>query len=291
MPNRVIKDSIKSSPQVDSLTWFEEVVFYRLIVSADDYGCFDGRETVVKNTLFPTKENITKKAIEDAISKLVSVGLLCRYTASGMPYLFFPTWEKHQRIRNKHRKYPEPPGECYRTADGGLLSADCHPESNPDGIQPETESQWETEAQARPEREGESEGDFALPSDARGAAGRGVSGAGEASSGSGARARAFSPPSLAEVAAYCEQRGNRVDPEKFFDYFSASGWVDSTGKPVHSWKQKIIAWEGREWKHGAGGKENAGKPAGDGNGPCAREMADGGGGRWDIRYDVAGDEG
>lgn len=127
MPNRVIKESIKRSPQIDSLTWFEEVVFYRLIVTADDYGCLDGRTVLLKNDLFPTKDNITKKSIEDAISKLVSVGLLCRYTVSDMPYLFLPTWERHQRIRNQHRRFPEPP--IYLTADCGQTSADCQSES------------------------------------------------------------------------------------------------------------------------------------------------------------------
>ena len=129
MPNRVIKESIKRSPQIDSLTWFEEVVFYRMIVTADDHGCLDGRIILLKNELFPTKENITKKAIEDAVSKLVSVGLLCKYTVNGMPYLFFPTWEKHQRIRNKRRKFPEPPNDTMLTADCGQVSADCPPES------------------------------------------------------------------------------------------------------------------------------------------------------------------
>lgn len=128
MPNRVLKDSIKRSPQIDSLTWFEEVVFYRLIVTADDYGCLDGRIILLKNELFPAKENITKKAMEDAISKLVSVGLLHKYEVSGMPYLFFPTWEKHQRIRNKHRKFPEPPMESL-TANCSQMTADCQSES------------------------------------------------------------------------------------------------------------------------------------------------------------------
>lgn len=128
MPNRVIKESIKRSPQIDSLTWFEEVVFYRLIVSADDYGCMDGRTILLRNELFPTKETVTKKSIEDAIEKLVSVGLLCRYTESGIPYLFFPTWEKHQRVRNKHRKFPEPPADIL-TANRGQMAANCQPES------------------------------------------------------------------------------------------------------------------------------------------------------------------
>lgn len=113
MPNRIIKESIKRSPEIDRLNWFEEVVFYRLIVTADDYGRLDGRTVVLKNDLFPTKETVTKKSIEDALSKLTSVGLLVPYVdaASGMSYYYLPTWKEHQRIRDSKAKYPEPPDE------------------------------------------------------------------------------------------------------------------------------------------------------------------------------------
>lgn len=59
-----------------------------------------------------------------------------------------------------------------------------------------------------------------------------------------AKRKRFTPPTLEEVAAYCRERGNDVDPKKFYDYFSASDWVDSRGQKVKSWKQKIITWEG-----------------------------------------------
>jgi hypothetical protein len=54
----------------------------------------------------------------------------------------------------------------------------------------------------------------------------------------------FVPPTLEEVKAYCLERKNNVDPQKFYDYFTASGWYDSKGKKVKSWKQKVITWEG-----------------------------------------------
>ncbi|MBQ8524380.1 MAG: conserved phage C-terminal domain-containing protein [Clostridia bacterium] len=129
MPNRIIKESVKQSHQIDRLSWFEEVVFYRMIVTADDYGCLDGRIVFLKSILFPTRENVTKKAIEDAVSNLVSAGLLRSYYVDGRPYLFFPTWAKHQRIRNKYRKYPEPP-ETDATASSCQMSASCLSESN-----------------------------------------------------------------------------------------------------------------------------------------------------------------
>ena len=36
MPNRIIRESICTSDSVDKLSWFEEVLFYRLIVNCDD---------------------------------------------------------------------------------------------------------------------------------------------------------------------------------------------------------------------------------------------------------------
>ena len=54
----------------------------------------------------------------------------------------------------------------------------------------------------------------------------------------------FVPPTLEEVEVYCMERKNNVDAKKFYDYFSASDWVDSKGNKVKSWKQKVITWEG-----------------------------------------------
>ena len=54
----------------------------------------------------------------------------------------------------------------------------------------------------------------------------------------------FTPPSLDEVQAYCRERQNGVDAKQFYDYFTASGWIDSKGNKVKSWKQKVITWEG-----------------------------------------------
>ena len=42
MPNRIIKESICTSDNVDQLTAFEETVFVRLIVNCDDFGRMDG---------------------------------------------------------------------------------------------------------------------------------------------------------------------------------------------------------------------------------------------------------
>ena len=51
-------------------------------------------------------------------------------------------------------------------------------------------------------------------------------------------------PTLDEVIAYCQERQNGVDANKFYNYYSVAGWKDSRGNPVKNWKQKMIAnWE------------------------------------------------
>lgn len=112
MPNRIIKESICRSDSIDSLSWFEEVLFYRLIVVCDDYGRFDGRPAVVKGSCFPLKDYITKKQIAEALEKLSTVGLVRGYEVRGKSFLQLTAWEKHQQIRAKNSKYPAPDETC-----------------------------------------------------------------------------------------------------------------------------------------------------------------------------------
>lgn len=117
MPNRIIKESIRTSDSINELSWFEECLFYRLIVSCDDYGRFDGRPAIIKGTCFPLKENVTVKTIKDALNKLATAELVNLYTVDGKPYLSLPTWEQHQTRRASKSKYPNPD-------DGEMISSE-----------------------------------------------------------------------------------------------------------------------------------------------------------------------
>ena len=103
----MIKESICTSEQIDALTPFEETTFYRLMVNADDYGCFDGREKVLAARLYPLKE-INPADMRAAVDRLEAVGLIARYTVEGREYLHFPTWFNHQRLRQTKHKFPPP---------------------------------------------------------------------------------------------------------------------------------------------------------------------------------------
>lgn len=72
----------------------------------------------------------------------------------------------------------------------------------------------------------------------------------ESSIGDGNRAATpprtrFSPPSVDEVRAYCTERGNTVDAERFCDYYAANGWVQGKGKPIKDWRATVRTWERR----------------------------------------------
>lgn len=110
MPNRILKESICVSDSIDRLSWFEEVLFYRLIVNCDDYGRFDGRIGVIKSRLFPLKDDLTLATVKSALVKLVSAGLVITYENMGKPFLYLPTWSVHQNVRAKKSKYPSPDG-------------------------------------------------------------------------------------------------------------------------------------------------------------------------------------
>lgn len=61
----------------------------------------------------------------------------------------------------------------------------------------------------------------------------------------------FTPPTLEEVQAYCLERQNNVDAERFIDYYTSNGW--KVGKnSMKDWKAAVRTWE----KTSNGGKQN-----------------------------------
>ena len=105
MPNRIIKESICTSENIDQLSSFQEVMFYRLMVNCDDFGRYDARPKLLSARLFPLK-NISTEVIEDALNALVDADLITVYVVDGHSYLQMNTWGKHQQGRANKSKYP-----------------------------------------------------------------------------------------------------------------------------------------------------------------------------------------
>lgn len=56
----------------------------------------------------------------------------------------------------------------------------------------------------------------------------------------------FVPPTVEEVAAYCAERRNGVNPQRFVDFYTANGWTQGKGKPIKDWQAAVRTWEQRD---------------------------------------------
>ena len=55
----------------------------------------------------------------------------------------------------------------------------------------------------------------------------------------------FSPPTVEEVQAYCQEKGYAVDPQRFVDYYTSNGW--KVGKnPMKDWRAAVRNWSGKQ---------------------------------------------
>ena len=107
MPNRILKESICTSENIDQLSPWAEIAFYRLMVNCDDYGRMDARAKILKSRLFPLKD-VSEGDIMIWLKELTGADLITVYDVDGKPYLQMKTWDRHQQVRAKRSKYPSP---------------------------------------------------------------------------------------------------------------------------------------------------------------------------------------
>ena len=82
--------------------------------------------------------------------------------------------------------------------------------------------------------------------------------------GGSEKKKRFTPPTVEQVAEYCQEKGYCIDPEAFVAFYASKGWM--VGKnPMKDWKSAVVTWtkNGRQ----KGGTAN-GKP--DGNAQSER---------------------
>ena len=114
MPNRILRDSIRTSKSLSLLSAEIERLFYRLLVYADDQGRFDARPAVILGACFPLlMDRITVADVLTWIQRLADdeIGILVLYGVEGSDrtYGAFRNWAQYQRMRSSDSKYPPPP--------------------------------------------------------------------------------------------------------------------------------------------------------------------------------------
>ena len=66
----------------------------------------------------------------------------------------------------------------------------------------------------------------------------------------------FIPPTLEEVQAYCQERQNGVDAERFINHYTSNGWQVGRNK-MKDWKAAVRTWEKNEYNTNKQVKGNA----------------------------------
>lgn len=216
MPNRILKETICTSEDLAKISQGAEILFYRLMVKADDFGAYYGNESIIKSTCFPLKSDEIKcDQVKAWLIELVNAGLIYHYIAEdGRKYIQLVKWDKHQQIRAKKRKFPQFDINCNQMISDDIncdqmKSIDNNCSRNP--IQSNTiQSESNTRGAAAPQH-----------------------------------SQSFKPPTLEEVTAYCAERNNSIDPQAFIDYYAGSNWFRGKTK-IKDWKACIRTWEQRE---------------------------------------------
>jgi len=113
LPTRYLKPGIRDSEAIDALPPMAEVLFYRLIVTVDDFGRTDARASMVKAACFPIKDGITAAKCADLLATLAAAGLILLYKADGKEYLQMQKWDNIPRA--KESKFPAPTDTCAQT--------------------------------------------------------------------------------------------------------------------------------------------------------------------------------
>lgn len=108
MPNRIIKDSIWTSPNFNQLSEAAERCFYRILLSADDWGCFEASPMVIRGKCYPLQPATELACIEKCLTELESAGIIKRWQRGNRNYGQFVTFEQHNNLSQKH----EPTTPC-----------------------------------------------------------------------------------------------------------------------------------------------------------------------------------
>jgi hypothetical protein len=117
MPNRIIKESILTSPTLGKLSIGAHDHWFSLLLLSDDWGCFECTPPVVKGKCYSYRKGIGENRIAAWQDELEEKGIIKRWRNSEREYgvlLSFNTHNKYGVTENgkqaRHRrKTPEPP--------------------------------------------------------------------------------------------------------------------------------------------------------------------------------------
>lgn len=232
---RMFAKSVIGSARFLRMPSTSRLLYYDLGMQADDDGVVEAF-SVMRTT----------GATEDDLTVLASKGFVRVLNEDLVTYI--SDWSRNNLIK-KDRYHPSIYHELLVQIDAGTQ---MEPTWNPDGTQVEPEVRLGKDRLGKDRlgkgREGEGEGEpqaALAPAPAK------------------RQAPHFVPPTLEEVAAYVKERGSKVDPQGFIDFYASKGWM--VGKtPMKDWKaacRNAENWE--RWDRNRSSGRNEVKTAAD----------------------------
>lgn len=111
MADRFLKETIRSSKSVNSLSDFDFRVWAYLITYVDDFGRGSADPELLRGFVFPRRKEVTEEQIGKSLDSLARKGMIKLYEADGDSYFYFPKWNKHQQPKSAKTQFPEPSAE------------------------------------------------------------------------------------------------------------------------------------------------------------------------------------
>ena len=206
------------SDKVLSISVHAERFFVRLIMKADDYGCYYASATLLKADLFPLLlDNIREADLLRWMVECQKAGLIVLYESEGKKYL--QILDFRQRLDKARSKFPLPDSNDF----------------------PEVVNDFPAEVETEVEVEKKNTGAPAAPR----------------APGDNAKSgkKKFVPPDLQQVVAYFQSTIGRADHPKhwpenkcrnqaelFIDHYRSNDWVQGRGKPIKDWQAACRNW-------------------------------------------------
>ncbi len=139
---RYLKSGIRDSESIENLSPIAENLYYRLLVTVDDFGRYDARPAMIKAACFPIKDSINATKTEALLKELAQHGLIEIYVEQDKPFLQMTKWDNIPRA--KESKYPANPHDATQ-----VYADVCN--SHTDVPLTKTETETKTETKTAPE--------------------------------------------------------------------------------------------------------------------------------------------
>lgn len=154
MPNRVLREGILESYDVDKLNWAAEVFYRRLMSKVDDFGRFSADVRLLRAALYPLKlDKVSDRDTQGWLQATEKAGLVKVYEVDGKSFLELQKF--NQRVRSSESKYPAPPeNDSHVTdtcqTDDRHMTVTCQTNDShvTDTCPPKTKTESETETES-----------------------------------------------------------------------------------------------------------------------------------------------